>query len=60
MFCDSKTVFEKKLSTKVRGEMIRTMFKRDSKSRQQWLIPEFVSPGPSLLWLAKIQLQVAG
>jgi len=40
--------------------MTRMMSERGTKSRQQWLILEFVSPGPPILSLAKIQLQVAG
>lgn len=60
MFPTSNREFENKLLTKVYCKNInKVMSKRDSKSRQQWLIAVFGSPDPSLLFLAKTQLQVA-
>lgn len=56
----SNREFENKLLTKVYcRDMNRVMSKSDSKNRQKWLIAVFGSPGPSLLFLAKTQLQVA-
>ena len=61
MFYRSNTVFENKLSTKVYCDNItRMMFKKDGKSRQQWLTSEFVPPDSSFVVLAKIRLQMAG